>query len=189
MSDDEIPDNDWDTEVRIRSLQGEEEEEIRVEVIQRYLDVCDPRPLVSAIINGRRISAATKRRIAAIFDPEPLINEPVLTNFGVRPSRGRFRKYLKPDEAAWVKYLRDCCHDLSQGESSIRFSGEPSTTVYGAVTRRNFLASRLNFQSNFIQIFLNSRSKFNCNFGRNIIGGPILHWICATARSTGLWRP
>jgi hypothetical protein len=37
---DEIPDNDWDTEVRQRSLAGEDAETVRAEVIKRYLDVC-----------------------------------------------------------------------------------------------------------------------------------------------------
>jgi hypothetical protein len=111
----EISENEWDTEVRLRTLAGEDEAEIRAEVIRRYLDVCDPRPLVSAILKGRYISESTRRRIAAVFDPEPRINEPVPTIFGVLPSHGRLRKYLKPDEAAWIKYLRDCCHDLAEG--------------------------------------------------------------------------
>jgi hypothetical protein len=37
---DEIPDNDWDTKVRQRSLAGEDAETVRAEVIKRYLDVC-----------------------------------------------------------------------------------------------------------------------------------------------------
>jgi hypothetical protein len=49
MLDDEIPDNEWDTEVRLRALAGDDEETVRTEVIKRYLDVCDPRPLVSAL--------------------------------------------------------------------------------------------------------------------------------------------
>ena len=38
MLDDEIPDNDWDAEVRLRVLAGEDEETVRAEVIKRYLN-------------------------------------------------------------------------------------------------------------------------------------------------------
>jgi hypothetical protein len=118
MSDDEIPDNEWDTEVRIRSLQGEDEEEVRAEVIRRYLDVCDPRPLVSAILRGRPIGATTKRHLAAVFDPEPRTNEPVPSSFGVRPSHGRLREFLKPVEADWVRVLLAGHAALSEGRSA-----------------------------------------------------------------------
>ena len=115
MLDDEIPDNDWDTEVRQRALAGEDEETVRAEVIKRYLDVCDPRPLVSAIFKGRPISATTRRHIAAIFDPDPRVNEPVPTIFGISFLRGRGRGYLNSAQAKWVKFVQANLQALSEG--------------------------------------------------------------------------
>ena len=104
MLEEDAPDNEWDTEVRGRTLTGEDEETVRAEVIARYLDACDPRPLISAIIKGRRLPATTIRRVAAIFDHDPRVNEHVPTVFGIRFS-GRLRKVLSPGQAACVRYL------------------------------------------------------------------------------------
>lgn len=119
MLDDEIPDNEWDTEVRQRALAGEDEETVRAEVIKRYLDVCDPRPLVSAIRKGRPLSATTRRHIAAIFDPKPRINELVPTIFGLRFSGRRLKKNLNSDELKWVRLTLANQRALYEG-------GEPS---------------------------------------------------------------
>jgi hypothetical protein len=48
MPGDEIPDNEWDSEVYQRALAGEDGQTVRSEVVKRYLDACDPRPVVSA---------------------------------------------------------------------------------------------------------------------------------------------
>lgn len=115
MVSDEIPDNEWDSEVYQRAMAGEDEQTVRTEVIKRYLDACNPRPLVSAILKGRRISETTRRHLAAIFDPNPRENEPVPTVFGIRFSKGRLRKHLKPDQEKWVDLLRISQQVLYEG--------------------------------------------------------------------------
>ena len=97
MLEDEIPDNEWDSEVYQRALAGEDEQTVRNEVIKRYLDACDPRPLVSAIRKGRCISATTRRHLAAIFDSTPRENEPI-------PHR------------LWGSVLQETTREVSQAE-------------------------------------------------------------------------
>jgi hypothetical protein len=119
MLEEDLPDNEWDAEVRQRVLAGEDEETVRAEVIKRYLDVCNPRPLVSAILKRRHIGATTKRHIAAIFDPEPRINEPAPTILGIQFRGRRLRKYLTPSELKFVRLLQANQQALYEG-------GEPA---------------------------------------------------------------
>ena len=44
MKDDDVPDNPWDSEIRRRTYDGEDEEAVRTDVIARYLEVCNPQP-------------------------------------------------------------------------------------------------------------------------------------------------
>jgi hypothetical protein len=111
VSDAEIPDNAWDTEVRRRTFGGEDEETVRAEVIARYLDVCDPRPLVSAILKKRVLSASTMRRVAAVFDK----NGPVPTIVGITFGKGRPPTITPPSEEKIIRGLTAGVALLAEG--------------------------------------------------------------------------
>ena len=75
----DAPDDAWNGEVFRRKLGGEDEEMVRAEVIARYLDSLDPRPLLDAIDHARPLPASILRRLAVMLDENhaPLVNDPV----------------------------------------------------------------------------------------------------------------
>ena len=120
----DIPDDPWSGEIFRRTHAGESEDAVRLEVFTRYLDACDPRPLVAAIEGGRKscLTVALRRRIAACFDEVPPPDMPVQAIFKVEFGNKRGAP-LKPqslneEQSDCRDVLLRGCEKLSLGKAA-----------------------------------------------------------------------
>jgi hypothetical protein len=121
------PSTEWEFEVAERIRAGEDEEMARGEVIVKYLDAANPRPLIDTVRKGLPIPALVKRRILAMFEESPSTNERIPTYFDVlrryrtvTDEARRILEWLKgghklltdggnPEHKFWLALIRGLC--------------------------------------------------------------------------------